>query len=254
MNRYVQPPEQAGTRPARAGTGPAAPRPGQGAASGGRRADAAFKAARRNSRFVRFLRVALPAGVLIVLGLTVLASYIDPLKLAVNLPFDLGRISLSGSRIKMEFPKLQGFTADNRGYSVTAQSASQDLTNTSRVDLEQIEAKVELPSQGWATLSAKTGRYDTKQEQIVLSDGVRFGTDAGYGGKLEEAAVDIKSGKITSDRPVELTYQDGSLTADRMEISQKDSRALFTGNVRLNFKMPPPGDDKAEPPALRGTP
>jgi len=59
---------------------------------------------------------------------------------------------------------------------------------------------------------------------------------------------------MVSEQPVELNYLDGKLTADRMEVSQKDSRALLTGHVRLDFKMPPPGDKDEAPPALRGSP
>lgn len=253
MNRHVQPPVR--------------PRAVAEEQSSGRSPEAArreaneFKRARRHSRRVRFFRRALPAGVLIVLGLTLAVNYLKPLALAVDLPFELGRISLSGTKVKMEFPKLQGFTQDNRGYSVTAEAASQDLTEPNRIDLETIAANLELADHGWAKLAAKAGTYDTKTELIKLGDGVHFSTSAGYGGEFSEATIDIKGGRLVSEHPVKLTYMDGKLTADRMEVSQKDSRALLTGHVQLNFRMPPPDDapraaGAAAPddaPALRGS-
>jgi len=212
-----------------------------------------FRTARKHSGRVRFLKWALPAGVLLVLGGVLLVNYLNPFKLAVDLPFDLGRVSLSGTRVMMELPRLHGFTSDNRGYDVSAESASQDLAQPDKIDLAKITAKLELADQGWANLTAATGKYDTKTEQLVLGDGVRFDTSAGYGGTLAEAQIDVKGGRLVSDHPVELTYNDGKLTADRMEVTQKDSRALLTGNVSLYFKLPPesgkPKDGASSPPA-----
>lgn len=245
MNRHVEPPQRFDSDPG------SAPRASGGAT--GRRADVAFRAARRNSRLVRFLRWALPAGVVVGLGLSFAIAYLEPLRLAMDLPFDLGRVSFNGRKIKMEFPQLQGFTSDNRGYSVSAESASQDLTNTNRVELEKIEARMELADKGWATLSARTGAYDTKTEMLNLGGGVNLDTDTGYAGRLQGASIDVKGGKIVSDQPVELLSRDGKLTADRMEISQKDSRAVFTGNVRVDFKMPASDEEVAKPPKLRGS-
>lgn len=253
MNRHVQPP----VRPRAV----AAERDSGRTPEAARREAAEFKRARSHSRRVRFFRRALPAGVLIVLGLTLAANYLKPLSLAMDLPFELGRVSLSGTKVKMEFPKLQGFTQDNRGYSVTAEAASQDLTEPNRIDLETIAANLELADHGWAKLAAKAGSYDTKTELIKLGDGVHFSTSAGYGGEFSEATIDIKGGRLVSEHPVKLTYLDGKLTADRMEVSQKDSRALLTGNVQLNFRMPPADDAPrasgasmlSAPPLLRGS-
>lgn len=228
--------------------------PARGSARGGKVETALFKSAKRHSGRVRFLRRALPIGVVVVLGATIAVTYIDPLSMAVDLPFELGRLSLAGTQIKMEFPKLHGFTTDNRGYNVTAQSAAQDLTRPNQIDLEKIEARLELAEQGWANLTANTGRYDTKTEEMVLGGGVNFSTSSGYGGTLKEAQINIKAGRLVSEQPVELNYLDGKLTADRMEVTQKDSRALLTGRVRLDFKLPPEETKEEAPPALRSGP
>lgn len=247
MNRHVPPSETAaGARPA---LGPVRA-PERGAAA----TDAHFKAARRHTRRVRFFRVMLPVGVVLAALVAAGIALFDPLKIAMDLPFDLGRVSLSGSRIKMDLPKLSGFTEDNRGYSVTAKSASQDLTHPDQIDLEEIEARLELAEQGWARLTAQAGHYNTKSETMMLDQGIRFDTSAGYGGTLQEVKVDVKAGKLLSEQPVELRYLDGKLTADRMEVSQKDARALLTGRVQLVFRMPPPDADKAKAPAKPATP
>lgn len=210
-----------------------------------------FRDAARHSRWVRLFKRGMPVAV--VLGLVIVGglAWLDPFRIPVDLPVELGRASLSGSRIKMEFPKLSGFTDDNRGYNLTAESASQDLTAPNRIDLEQIKASIELAEQGWARLTAKIGSYDTKTQDITLGEGIEFSTKDGYAGKLQDAAISMREGRLVSEHPVELTYTDARLTADRMEVSQKDARALFTGNVTLVFKLPP--QDRAEAAPARKT-
>lgn len=208
--------------------------------------DADFRAAIRHSRRVRFLKRALPIGVLIALAAAIAIAYLDPLRLAVNLPFELGTVTLEGSRIKMELPKLSGFTNDNRGYDISAKYASQDVSRPNEIDLEEIRAQLELAENGWAHLTAQTGHYDTKTEKMSLGGGIRFDTSSGYGGTLKHAEIDMKAGTMTSREPVELNYLDGKLTADTLEVSQKDSRALLTGHVHMVFRMPPPSGDAAK--------
>src|SRR5574340_764819 len=72
----------------------------------------AFRAARRHSRIVRTLRVALPLAVaLAVLGI-VAVTYFNPLRMLTRLPIDVGNLVVSGTRITMEQPRLTGFTRD----------------------------------------------------------------------------------------------------------------------------------------------
>lgn len=254
MNKHVEPPVSRGAKASE----PVERRaPTRASAPGGSRGPSQaqlFKNARRHSRRVRFFRVALPLGVVLALGATVAVNYLDPFTLAVDLPFDLGRVSLSGTQVKMEFPRLHGFTADNRGYNVSAFSASQDLTHPNRITLDKIEAKLELADKGWANLTAIGGSYDTETENLTLDGGVTFDTSSGYGGRLKEASIDIKGGTMVSNSPVELTYLDGKLTADTLEVSQKDSRALLVGNVQLDFKMPAADAPAAAPPAGKAAP
>lgn len=239
MNRQITPSERASLDPSEV--------PSERRGSGGRRR---FRAAQRHSRWVRFFRVFMPLAVVVVLAGAVGFAYFNPFRVVPDLPVELGRASLNGSQIKMEFPKLSGFTADDRGYSLTAQSAAQDLASPNRIDLDQINARLELADNGWATLKAADGSYDTKSQMITLGGGVVVDTNSGYGGKLQDASISMQEGRLVTEKPVELTYLDGRLTADRMEVTQKDSRALFNGNVRLLFKMPPPSGEKG-PPELR---
>ena len=66
------------------------------------------------------LRVAIPVTIVVVLGVTMLVSWLDPLKVLVRLPIDSGKLVISGTKITMEAPKLSGYTRDQRWYEMNA--------------------------------------------------------------------------------------------------------------------------------------
>src|SRR5581483_12263450 len=66
--------------------------------------DRLFRAARRHSRHVRIMRLAIPVGVCLLLGGAVLASYLNPLSVLDKMPVDMKNLVVSGTRITMESP------------------------------------------------------------------------------------------------------------------------------------------------------
>src|SRR5438105_7364033 len=106
-------------------------------------AERAFQAARRHSRLVRILRVAVPAGVAMTLVIVMLITYFNPLRMLARLPINIDNLVVSGTKVTMEQPRLSGFTHDARAYELTADTAAQDMTKPDIVELRNIRAKVE---------------------------------------------------------------------------------------------------------------
>ncbi len=245
MNRHVSPQELPTTTEAAAFS---APRPPD------------FQQAQRHSARVRWIRRLLPLGIVAAVVILGAGSLLARLQVKLDLPFDIGHLTLSGSRLTMELPKLSGFTDDNRGYSVTAKTATQDLTRPDVIDLSDIDARLEMADKGWTTIAAKTGSIDTKTQFIRLDDGVDLAMKGGYGGHLRNAEVDVKAGTIVSREPVTFTYLDGKLVADRLTVSDRGEKALFEGNVQLDFRLsslqksaPPRGSRDSHPGATTGS-
>src|SRR5260370_631411 len=86
--------------------------------------DRVFRAAARHSRLVRFLRIAIPAGIVSIAAVILVATFLNPFRLIADFPIDPGKISLSGTKIIMELPRLSGFTTDSRPYELTARAAA----------------------------------------------------------------------------------------------------------------------------------
>lgn len=211
-----------------------------------------FRSARRHSARVRWIKRLLPISIVAaVLGIGAV-SILSQLKLSIELPFDIGHLTLSGSRLTMELPKLSGFTDDNRSYNVTAKTATQDITRPDVIDLTDVEARLEMADKGWTSVNAAVGSFDTKKQFITLGQGVDLAMNGGYGGHLQDAEVDVKSGTITTVHPVVFTYLDGKLVADRLSVTDRGKRAMFEGNVQLDFR--PSGLPGAPKPAAATSP
>lgn len=219
-------------------------------AAGGERRDAvaAYKAATRHTGRVRFLRRALPAAILLCVSVIVIGAWLDPLRLLGELPIEFARLAISGSKLKIEAPKLSGYTGDGRAYSVTAESAAQDLTRPGVIEMIGIEARFDLVGGGTTMLRAARGTFDSKAEELRLLDGIDITSTNGFGGKLSEAIVDMRKGYVLSSAPVDLRYQDGWLKADRLEIFDNGERALFEGRVTAELRLSPPAATAAAEP------
>lgn len=193
----------------------------------------AFRAARRHSRVVRIMRVAIPIAVVIGLAGISLATYLNPLRMLNELPIDISNLVVSGTKITMERPRLSGFTHDARAYELSADAAAQDLTKPDLVELRNIHAKLDMQDKTTMEMSAATGIYDTKNETIRLQRDILLSSSTGYQGRLSEAQVDIRKGTVVSDQPVELELLQGTLNANRLEIIDSGDLVRFHGGVTM---------------------
>ena len=142
----------------------------------------------------------------------------------------------------MQAPRLAGFTRDSRPYELTARAASQDITRPDLLELKEIRAKVEMQSKGTVEITADNGLYDTKADKLTLRDNVLMVSE-GYEGRLDDAEIEVKSGKVVSNNPVEVKMLNGTLNANRLEVVEKGDLIRFDGGVVLNMRLDAPRDD-----------
>jgi lipopolysaccharide export system protein LptC len=210
--------------------------------------DRAFRAARRHSRVVRTLRVAIPLAV--VLGFTgvFLLVYFNPLRMLAKLPVDIGSVVVAGTKITMEKPHLSGFTQDARAYELSADMAKQDVTKPDIIELRNIRAKVQMQDKSMMELSAATGVYDSKGDTLKLNQNILLSSSTGYSGRLSEAMIDIRKGYVVSTQPVEVEMLQGTLNAKGLEIVDSGDLLRFEGGVSLTLML----SNAAAPPTKTG--
>jgi len=201
-------------------------------------ADRAFRAALRHSRHVRILRRAIPltAAIVVVAG-AAFTYVVKPLRGLSGIPVDVGSMVVSGTKIKMNQPRLAGVTRDNRRYDMVAQAAAQDLTKPDMLELQGIDATMEMRDKVIFKTSAKDGLYNTKTEQLTLNHDIVVTSTSGYQAFLNEAVVDVRASKIVSDKPVEVKTATFNISANHMEVSEAGDLIRFGRGVFVTLLL-----------------
>jgi lipopolysaccharide export system protein LptC len=198
--------------------------------------DRAFRAARRHSRHVRTLRIAIPVAVVaVVLGGFAFSAVIKPLRALSKLPVDLSSVVVSGSKIMMQSPRIAGFTRDNRRYDLTAQVAGQDVTKPDLVELQGIRATMEMQDEAVFETTAQAGVYNSKSEQLTLTNNIVVTSTNGYEALLSEALLDVRGNKITSEKPVYVKTSTATVNANRMEVIEGGDVIRFERGVKVEL-------------------
>jgi len=203
-----------------------------------RRSDARrFRAAKRHSRRVRLLRVGLPAAAVVFCVALALISWLNPLRLVLaRLPISVGDVVVSGTKIKMQNPKLSGFTRDKRRYDIVAGAAAQDLTRPGFIELRDITATMEMREKSTTRLVAQEGLFDTKKEELKLERDIVVTSSNGQEAYLEEAVIDTKNGNVVSEKPVHMKMPNGTVKGNRFELTNSGDVIRFENGVVVNLK------------------
>jgi lipopolysaccharide export system protein LptC len=136
----------------------------------------------------------------------------------------------------MEAPRMAGFTPDGRAYEVSAQAAAQDVTNPNQVELQKINARIEMQDKTPVRMTAAKGLFDTKGEVLKLDEEIIV-QSTNYEGRLQEATVSMKQGTLFSQKPVTLKFLNGDLQAKRLSITENGALILFEGGVSMTLTI-----------------
>lgn len=201
-------------------------------AVGGGSVEQAFRRARRHSRAVRALKVLLPGlAILIALAFTAYSYLLTPGQISIDI---LGT-SYRDGKLTMANPKLDGFTKENRPYSMRAARAVQDVSNTSIFELDDIQAKLPLSDENWANVVTAKGIYDKDKNTLTIPTPMTVTTTDGMVAKLNSAFVNIGAGELKTSDPVDITLHGSHITADRMTVEDRGKVLVFDEKVRLTM-------------------
>jgi lipopolysaccharide export system protein LptC len=209
----------------------------------------AFNAARRHSRIVRILRIAVPAFVGVAAVAMFLITYFNPLRMLTKLPINVGDLVISGTKITMEHPHLSGFTKDARAYELSADAAAQDMTRPDMVELHNIHATLQMQDKSTVEMKAVLGLYNSKGETLQLNRNIDLSSSTGYAGHLIEATVDVRNGNVVSEKPVEVKLLQGVLNSNGLRIENSGDVVRFEGGVTMTLML-----NQSAAPAAADTP
>lgn len=201
----------------------------------------AIRRAARHSRRVRALRFLLPvAGLALIVAMVLSNVELFDGSSSVQ----VGRIVLEDGALKMENPRLSGYTRDARAYDLGAAAAIQDIADPQTVRLQSVRARIAQREGGFVSLEARQGTFHTGNEVLRLEGDIVVKSDQGYEMRLDEARVEMRDAAIISDEPVEIDMLNGQLRARNMRIDEHGGRVQFGGPVALRFRPAGTGDTR----------
>jgi lipopolysaccharide export system protein LptC len=196
--------------------------------------EGAYRTAMRHSRHVRVLRVVLLGGIAAVLIGVTAANYL-PTVGEIRIPGAIGNLVIKDNKVIMQQPKLTGYTTDSRPYEFTANAAVQDINKPDFVELQKLHARLQMEDKSTVEMTAPSGTYDMKADKLFLYEDIALASSTGYAARLKEAMIDIKSGNVTSDKPVWVKLLNGNLTGKHLEITENGNVIRFTGGVSMTL-------------------
>jgi len=101
------------------------------------------------------------------------------------------------------------------------------------VELHGIRASMEMQDKAVFQTTAKMGLYNSKTEHLTLQQDIVVTSSSGYEAFLSEALVDVRAGKIVSEKPVEVRTSAWTINANRMEVAESGDLMRFERGVTV---------------------
>jgi lipopolysaccharide export system protein LptC len=195
----------------------------------------AFEAAARHSGRVTLIRRAIVGLAVLVAVLLSAYSYFRPSEIP-GAHLQLDRLGISSDKITMENPRLTGVRRDGRPFEVTARSGVQNPRDPSRMELNDLDARLRMAEEGETRIVGDHGSYDSNAQTLLLSGHVRI-TSGAYKLAMNQALMNFKTNAMNSTDPVLLTFADGSISANSLTMSDNGTQLSFVGNVQSTFRQ-----------------
>ncbi len=185
-----------------------------------------------HDRFIAFLSKALPAAI----GLVAAIMVLSPLSPRGEIGFLLDRneVAITKERIAVDSAMYRGKDTHGRAFRVLAGSAAQVSVDMPVVELDDLQAQLEM-NDGPARISAPSGSYNYRTEQIIVAGPVVFSAADGYRMETKNVRIDLDAQVAVGAGGVSGAVPTGSFTADRIYADLRERNVRLEGNARLRM-------------------
>ncbi len=199
----------------------------------------------RYSRFVAWMKLALPATAV---ALLLLVAIWPRIQSAVERLHKLPGIDLRQARdLRMVNLNYAGRDRHDRPFTVTADAARQRPEVDDLVELEAPKADMTTDSDTWLAITSYSGIYRPQAQLLDLFGNVELFQDKGNTFKTDSAHIDMAKGSAQGDDPIEGHGPFGNINGEGFRIENSGETIIFTGNARLFLEPHEPKTAKGEP-------
>lgn len=189
------------------------------------------KVGRGYSRFIKALRIILP---LIAVGMTVVVLTWEEAGRRVD-PVKKEEIAPQSANVQNELvkPVFNSVDAKNQPFMVTADSATQDRSNSDLLNLTNPKAELDMQGGSKIKADAISGLYQQKDQKLNLEGAVHLMHSNGYTLTTEELRVDMVTQKAFSGRDVMVDGPAGTIESTGLEGDAATGSLVFTGPAKV---------------------
>ena len=186
-----------------------------------------------HSRRVKRLKVLLPLAALLIslafIAVSIIRTYL-PEEISV------GGMKIENGKIVMEKPAVSGRNSEGISYTMLAERALQDIKNPDLITLQTIKASVPVTKDVLATVSALEALYNRTKDDLAMTAPFSINLNSGIQAKFQSAQLDVKAGRMETDKPVAITTKSASILAESMKMTDKGRTILFKGKVKVSIE------------------
>ena len=192
------------------------------------------------SRFVGYLKIALPLIAIGLLSTVFLVQKEDPIKSGAIFS-EIDRDTIRDG-LSVHNPKYSGVNVNGDRFYLEASRATPDGADPDEVAMVDILGRTDYREGRTISLRAARGTAFLPDQTILLEGGVHIKTSDGYEGLTNAGTAGLDRGSFVSDGPVTLTGPTGMLEAGSMRIethqSDQGENQVFTfeNGVKLKFE------------------
>ncbi len=181
------------------------------------------------------MKIGLPvAAVLLIVGLLFSTGVFDRRE---RLGVSFSEIAIKNDDLRMVSPRVTGLNKDGQPYTLSADTATQDLKMPNHVAMENINAEMKIDdANGWMKLQATSGQLDSEAQILLLRDNINLTTTLGYAFHASQAEINFKAGTMSSQSAVSGEGPLGAISADSMSANNAAQTLRFDGHVRLRIE------------------
>ena len=184
------------------------------------------------SKFVKFMKIVLPLGSVLIIGLILGWPYISGIEGQFKIGFSSINLS-SNEQTGVDNARYFGVDDLSRPYSISADLARFPEGPKGSITLEMPKADITVDDGSWLVMTAKTGIYNQKNKLLSLQGAVNLFHDSGYEISTDEIDINLAKNDAIGTKPINGHGPFGELNASGIRIDKNNNTIFFIGPARL---------------------